>query len=113
MAHFIPSNVKDDAQTIARKFLKDVVRLHGVPEVIILDRDKLFTSLFWTTLMTTLGTQLNFSTTYHPKTDGQTQRVNLVMEYMLRMYVMDQPSKWEEYFPLVEFAYNNTYQASI
>jgi hypothetical protein len=59
------------------------------------------------------GTNLNFSTTYHPKSDGQTKRVNQVIEDMLRMYVMDKPSKWEDYLHLVEFAYNNGYQASL
>eukprot|EP00253_Pinus_taeda_P032280 PITA_32280 len=61
----------------------------------------------------TLGTQLNLSTTYHPETDGQTERVNQVLEEMLRMYVMDQQSHWEKYLSLVEFAYNNSYHSSI
>jgi exosome complex RNA-binding protein Rrp4 len=56
---------------------------------------------------------LNFSTTYHPETDGQTKRVNQVIEDMLMMFVMDIPSKWEDYLHLVEFAYNNGYQASL
>jgi hypothetical protein len=56
---------------------------------------------------------MNFSTTYHPKYDGQTERINQVIEDMLRMYVMDKPSKWEDYLLLVEFAYNNKYQASL
>ena len=60
-----------------------------------------------------MGTRLNFSTSYHPETDGQTERVNQVLEDMLRMYVMDQQKCWEEYLPLVEFAYNNSYQRSI
>jgi hypothetical protein len=56
---------------------------------------------------------LNFSTTYHPETNGQTETVNQVVEYMLRMYVMDKISKWGDYLHLVEFAYNNGYQASL
>jgi hypothetical protein len=56
---------------------------------------------------------LNFNTTYHPESDGQTERVNQVIEDMIRMYVMDKPYKWEEYLHLVEFAYNNGYQASL
>ena len=59
-----------------------------------------------------MDTKLNFSTAYHPQTDGQTERVNQVLEDLLRMYVMDQPGKWEDYLHLVEFAYNNHYQAS-
>jgi hypothetical protein len=58
-------------------------------------------------------TNLNFSIAYHPESDGKTERVNRVIEYMLRMYVMDKPSKWEDYLHLVEFAYNNGYQASL
>ena len=56
---------------------------------------------------------MNFSTAYHPHTDGQTERVNQALEDMLRMYVMDKPSKWEDYLHLVEFAYNNGQQASL
>jgi hypothetical protein len=60
-----------------------------------------------------LGTQLNFSTTYHPETDGKTERMNQILEDMLRMYVMDQQKCWEDLLPLVEFAYNNNYQSTI
>ena len=64
-------------------------------------------------MQTALGTQLNLSTAYHPETDGQTERVNQVLEDMLRMYVMDQQSHWEKYLPLDEFTYNNSYHSSI
>ena len=60
-----------------------------------------------------MGTKLNFSTPYHPQTDGQTQRTNQILEDMLRMYVMDRPSKREDYLHLAEFSYNNSYQSSI
>lgn len=60
-----------------------------------------------------MGTQLNFSTTYHPQTNGQIERVNQVLEYMLRLYVMDKPTKWEDYLHLVEFAYKNGHQTSL
>ena len=59
-----------------------------------------------------LNTTLNFSTSFHPQIDGQNERLNQVLEYLLRMYVKDQPGKWEDYLHLVEFAYNNNYQAS-
>ena len=71
------------------------------------------TSNFWKGLFVDLGTKLNFSTAYHPQTDGQTERVNQVLEDMLHMYVMDKPTKWEDYLHLVEFAYNNGQQASL
>jgi hypothetical protein len=60
-----------------------------------------------------LGTQLKLSTTYHPETDGKNEKVNQVMEDMLRMYVMDNQTHWEKYLPLVEFAYNKNFHSSI
>jgi hypothetical protein len=60
-----------------------------------------------------LGTEINFSTAYHPKTDGKTERMNQTLEDMFFMYVMDQQKHWEELFPLMEFAYNNSYQSTI
>jgi len=89
-----------------------VFRLHGIPKIIISDRDVKFTGNFWKSLFKGLNTKLNFSTAYHPQTDGQTERVNQVLEDMLRMYVMGQPNKWEDYLHLVEFSYNNHYHAS-
>ena len=69
-----------------------------------------FTSKFWKDLFASLGTKLGFSTTYHSQTDRQTKRVNRILEDMLRIYVMHQQQKLEDYLPLVEFAYNNGYQ---
>jgi hypothetical protein len=79
----------------------------------VFDRDPKFTPKIWKGLFNGFGTNLNFSTVYHPKSDGQIERVNQVIEYMLRMYVMDKPSKWEDYLHLVEFAYNHGYQTSL
>jgi hypothetical protein len=93
--------------------MKEVFILHGMPKEIVFDRDTKFTSNFWKSLMAGLETKLLFSTAYHPQTDGQTERVNQILEDMLRMHVMNQPRKWEDYLPLVEFAYNNDYQASL
>eukprot|EP00253_Pinus_taeda_P014506 PITA_14506 len=111
-AHFIPVHSTYKAVQIAHLFMQNVFRLHGLPKVIISDRDVKFTSTFWRTLFAELGTQLNFSTAYHPQTDGQTERVNQVLEDMLRAYVMTKPTQWEEYLHLVEFAYNNGYHTS-
>jgi hypothetical protein len=93
--------------------MKEIFRMHGLPKTIISDRDTKFTSNFWKTLFSGLDTQLNFSTTYHPQTDSQTERTNRIVEDMLWMYVMDFPTKWEEYLHLVEFAYNNGYHTSL
>jgi transposase InsO family protein len=89
------------------------VKLHGVPKRIISDQGSVFTRRFWMSFQEALGTQLNFSTAYHPETDGQTERMNQTLEEMLRMYVMDQQKRWEEFLPLVEFAYKNSYQSTI
>ena len=86
--------------------------MHGILKVIISNRDPKFTSNFWKSLFKGLDIKLNFSTAYHLQMDGQTERVNQVLEDMLQMYVRDHPKKWEDYLHLVEFAYNNHYQAS-
>jgi hypothetical protein len=84
-----------------------------VPKEIVSDRDPKFTSNFWKGLFKGFGTILNFNITHHPEPYGQTKRTNQIIEYMLRMYVMDKPSKWEDYLHLVEFSYNNGYHASL
>jgi transposase InsO family protein len=88
-AHFILVKDTYDVTDVAHVFLSEVIRLHRMPKKIISDRDSRFTSRFWTSLQSTLGTQLNLSTTYHPEKDGKNERVNQVMEDILRMYVMD------------------------
>ena len=75
---------------VASVSINEIACLNGVPKKIIYGRDPKFTSRFWTSMQSALGTQLNLSSAYHPETDGQTERVNQVMEDMLRMYVMDQ-----------------------
>ena len=94
------------------KVVKEVFRLHRIPKEIFLDRDVKFTRKFWRSLFSGLEMQLNFSTAYHPQMDGQTERVNQIVEDMIRMYVMNNPTKWEHYLYLAQFAYNNGYQAS-
>lgn len=111
--HFIPVQSTYRVVQIAHIFMQNVFRLHGLPKTIISDRDVKFTSAFWRALFAELGTPLNFSTAYHPQTDGQTKRVNKMVEDMLRACVMQKPTQWEDYFHLVEFAYNNGYHTSI
>ena len=89
--------------------MKEFFHLHGIPKVITSDRDPKFTGNFWKSLFKGLDTKLNFSIAYHPQMDGQTKRVNQVLEDMLQMYVRDHPKKWEDYLHLVKFAYNNHY----
>ena len=111
-AHFIPIKSTYKAVNIVDIFLKDIFKLHGIPKAIISDRYVKFIGNFWISLFSRLETQLNFSTAYHPQTDGQIERVNQIVEDMLQMYVMNNPTKWEDYLHLAEFAYNNEYQDS-
>jgi hypothetical protein len=112
-AHFIPVNLTHKEANIVDVYMREISRLHGIPKTIVSDRDPKFTSKFWKGLFNGFVTNLNFSTAYHLESDGQTERVNRVIEDMLRMYVMDKPKKWEDYLHLVEFAYNNGYQTSL
>ena len=112
-SYFISVKSTHKTDDIAKIFMKEIFKLHGLPKAIIYDRDTKFPSNFWKGLFVDLGTKLNFSTAYHPQTDGQTERVNHVLEDMLHMYVMDKPSKWEDYLHLIEFAFNNGQQASL
>ncbi|GJS02651.1 putative reverse transcriptase domain-containing protein [Tanacetum coccineum] len=79
----------------------------------IWDGDSHFTSRFWQSLQNALGTQLDMSTAYHPKTDSQSERTIQTLEDMLRACVIDFGKGWERHLPLVEFSYNNSYHASI
>ena len=79
----------------------------------MLDRDPRFMTHFWKSFPKAMGTRLTMSTTFHPQTDGQSERTIQVLEDMLRACVLDHEGSWEEHLPLVEFAYNNSYQASI
>jgi hypothetical protein len=93
--------------------MKEIFRLHDMPKEIVSDRDTKFTSSFWKSLMVGFETKLLFNTTYHPQTNGQTKKVNQILEDMIRMHVIHQPKKWEDYLPLVEFSCNNDYQESL
>ena len=88
-AHFIPVKFTYKAINIADNFMKEVFRLHVIPKIIISDKDVKFTRNFWKSLFKGLDTKLNFSTAYHPQMDGHTERVNQLLEEMLRMYVVD------------------------
>ncbi|GJZ82397.1 putative reverse transcriptase domain-containing protein [Tanacetum coccineum] len=112
-AHFIPTQEIDSMETLTRLYIKEIVSRHRVPISIISDRDSHFTSRFWQSLQKALGTQLDMSTTYHPETDGQSERTIQTLEDMLRACVIDFGKGWEKHLPLVEFSYNNSYHASI
>ena len=113
VAHLIPVKKTFSTSYVAKVFVKEVVRLHGFPRRIISDRDSKFTSKFWKALFDSVETELSMSTAFHPESDGQTERVNQVIEDMLRAYCNRQPSSWVKYLPLVEFAYNSSHHRSL
>ncbi|WRX28973.1 Integrase [Theobroma cacao] len=100
-------------EKLAQLYIDEIVRLHGVPVSIVSDQDPRFTSRFWSKFQEALETKLKFSTTFHPQTDGQSERTIQTMEDMLRACVMDFLGSWDRCLPLVEFAYNNSFQSSI
>ena len=112
-AHFLPVNNTDSLGKLTRLYVKEIVRLHGVPKSIVSDRDPRFTSHFWKSLQAALGTKLKFSTAYHPQTDGQSERTIQTLEDMLRSCVMEFQGSWENHLPLIEFSYNNSFHSSI
>ena len=112
-AHFLPINETDKMEKLAKTYIKEIVRLHGVPISIISDRDSRFTSRFWQTLQKEMGTRLHMSTAYHPQTDGQSERTIQTLEDMLRACVIDFGKAWDTHLPLIEFSYNNSYHTSI
>ena len=110
--HFAPCTKEVTASDYARIFVDTVFRHHGLPEVIISDRDPRFTSKFWTTLFELLGTDLRFSTAFHPQMDGQSEVMIRTLENFLRPYVERNPASWVKQLLLVEFIANNTVNAS-
>ncbi|GKE45896.1 putative reverse transcriptase domain-containing protein, partial [Tanacetum coccineum] len=103
----------DSMETLTRLYIKEIVSRHGVLISIISYRDSHFTSRFWPSMQNALGTQLDMNTTYHPETDGQSERTIQTLEDILRACVIDFGKGWEKHLPLVEFSYNNSYHASI
>jgi hypothetical protein len=86
---------------VAEIYVREIVSLHGVPVLIVLDRDPCFTSRFWQSLHSALGSRLNFSMTFHPQTDGQSERTIQTLEDMLRACVLDFKGSWIQYIPLI------------
>ncbi|WVZ62459.1 LOW QUALITY PROTEIN: hypothetical protein U9M48_012208 [Paspalum notatum var. saurae] len=112
-AHFLPVRTNYKGARLAKLYIENVVKLHGVPSRIVSDRGTQFTSKFWKSLQEAMGTNLDFSTAYHPQTDGQTERVNQIMEDMLRACALAYGTNWEASLPFAEFSYNNGRQASL
>ena len=112
-AHFLAVWMAFALERFYRLYIREIVRLHGVPVSIVSNRDPRFTAHFLKSFQKAMGTQLTMSTAFHPQTYGQSKRTIQVLEDMLRACVLDHKGSWEEHLPLVEFANNNNYQASI
>jgi transposase InsO family protein len=113
VAHFIPVKTTNSGPQLAELYMSRIVCLHGVSKKIVSDRGTQFTSKFWEGLHETLDTQLCFSSAYHSQIDGQTERVNQILEDMLRAYVLQYGRSWDKSLPYAEFSYNNSYQESL
>ena len=113
LVHIAATTDTSTATDVATLFLDMVFKHHGLPRNIVSDRGVKFTSSFWTSLCTQVGIQLKMSTAYHPETDGQTERLNMVIVDMIRHYISPIHDDWDEHLTAVEFAVNNAYQQSI
>ena len=113
MAHFIACNEAISSLGLALLYFNNVFKLHGLPHEIISDRGPVFVSKFWTELLKVLGTKAKHSSAFHPQTDGQTERVNSVLEQYLRGYVNMQQDNWSQLLCMAEFSYNNSVHSSI
>jgi hypothetical protein len=111
--HFIPLCHPFTAAGVAKQFLNHIYRLHGLPAAIVSDRDRIFTSQFWSQLFKLADVQLRLSSSYHPQSDGQTERLNQTMETFLRCFCNACPSKWSEWLPLAEYWYNNCHHSAV
>jgi transposase InsO family protein len=105
--------VKYPVVEYAELYIACILSLHGVPKTMVSDRGPQFVSKFWEELHKSLGTKLLHCSTYHPQTSGQTERVNQILEDMLRTCVLEYPQKWDDCLPSAQFSYNNSYQESI
>ena len=113
VAHFLPVRESITASQLAELYISRIVSLHGVPLEINSDRGSIFTSRFWESFQNAMGTHLSFSTAFHPQSSGQVERVNQILEDMLRACVISFGMNWEKCLPFAEFAYNNSYQSSL
>ncbi|KAM0929344.1 hypothetical protein ACQ4PT_001454 [Festuca glaucescens] len=112
-AHFVPLSHPFTALSVAMAYMKDIYRLHSMPEAIVSDRDPIFTSTLWQELFRLTQTELRMSSARHPETDGQTERVNQCLEGFLRCFVSSCQTKWSDWIPLAEFWYNTTIHSAL
>jgi hypothetical protein len=108
-AQFLLVKITYGYAKLAELFISKIVRLHGVSISIVLDRGPQFISRFWVKFQEAMGTKVQLSATFHPQTDGQSERTIQILEDMLRACVMDFGVGWSKFLSLVKFAYNNNY----
>ena len=113
VAHFLPIKESITAAQLAELYTSRIVFVHSIPQLISSERGSIFTSKFWDSFQKAMGTNIRFSTTFHPQTSGQVERVNQILEDMLRACVISSGMKWEDYLPCAEFSYNNSFQANL
>ena len=105
-SHFIPLKHPFTAVGVAQSFFSTIYRLHGLPQSLVSDRDRIFTSHFWSELFKLADVKLCHSSAYHPQSDGQIERVNQCLETYLRSFVHACPTKWSSWLTAAEFWYN-------
>jgi hypothetical protein len=110
VAHFIPAKTTYSGLQLVELYMSRIVCLHGVPKKIVFDRGTPITLKFWERLHESLNTQLSFCSAYHGQTDGQTKRVDQILEDMLRACALQYGRSWDKSLSYAEFSYNNSYQ---
>jgi hypothetical protein len=112
-AHFVPLRPPYTASKVAGLFIDNPFRMHGTPQSLVSDRDLVFTSHFWQSVIRATRTQLKMSTAHHPQTDGQTKRVNQSIACYLRCFISAHPQHWAKWLSLCDFWYNTNWHASL
>lgn len=112
-SHFLPLAHPFSALSVAHLYFNNVYKLHGLPEALLSDRDRIFTSTLWKELFKLTDTQLLMSSSYHPQTDGQTERLNQCLEAFLRCSVHSCPKQWHKWIPLAEYWYNTAFHSAL
>jgi hypothetical protein len=103
-AHFIPAKTTYKGSKLVEIYIARIECLHGVPKKIVSDSGTQFTSKFWEKLHESMDTKLNFSSAYHPQIDGQTKRVNQILEDMLRAWALKDNQSWDKCLLYAEFS---------